>query len=163
MIAWKRVFWSVIVISVFSYISYKYPIILYLVISFIVLMGIILGWEITKKLLKYFILSYLEKTEMKTNLHYNNDNKIENNFPTNYVMKIPKENYDKVTDIYTQIELNKLYSNKKFKKMLKEKGTSKKNWVWQTDQKYQTYSPSFKINKYDTKEYNLDSEEEEDL
>lgn len=46
-----------------------------------------------------------------------------------------KYQYDHVTKSTTEKELEKLKRNPKFQQMLQEKGTDKKNWVWQTAEK----------------------------
>jgi hypothetical protein len=55
--------------------------------------------------------------------------------PKTYVKKLSKEEYEKVKAETTQRELQKLYENPKFKRLLNERGTDSKNWTWQTKEK----------------------------
>lgn len=46
-----------------------------------------------------------------------------------------KKKYEYQTKTTTEAELEKLKNNPKFQEMLRQKGTDKKNWVWQTAEK----------------------------
>lgn len=70
------------------------------------------------------------------------------------VSNICPEEYDQQTRTTTERELDKLRRNPKFQQMLKEKGTDRRKWVWQTREKEE---------KQVFREGNETSDEEEDL
>jgi hypothetical protein len=52
-----------------------------------------------------------------------------------FVNKVYKGEFKKIAEDTTQRELDKLYSNPKFRTMLEKKGDKVENWVWQTKEK----------------------------
>ena len=52
-----------------------------------------------------------------------------------FVNKVSKREFKKITEETTQRELDKLYSNPKFRTMVEKKGDKIENWVWQTKEK----------------------------
>jgi heme/copper-type cytochrome/quinol oxidase subunit 2 len=52
-----------------------------------------------------------------------------------YVNKLTTQQYNKITENTTKKELEKLFSDPKFKKMYEQKGNKPENWVWQTKEK----------------------------
>lgn len=70
------------------------------------------------------------------------------------VSNICLEEYERQTKLTTERELEKLRKNPKFQQMLREKGTDRKKWVWQTREKEE---------KQVFREGNDTSDEDEDL
>ena len=108
----------------------------------------------------YFKNNYYnnDKTNKQTNFFKNDKNKykkydsLKNKY---YCSQMDINSYDKITELNTNLQLNKLQKSKEFQKMYEEKGDNMNNWNWQSRERLQ--------NKAQRDESDIGSDEIENL